>query len=172
MLDVYELDYLEKEITDRLSGALTLLNRTDRLGELLELLGMEEFLETEPEFERFVATGKIVIIGGSKANIDQLIGVAKGFGIDKSRLEFCLDYKDAKSFDFKKTQWNPNYLLIMVGPIPHSTKSKGDSSSAIAMMEAADGYPPVIRLGKNDLKITKSDFREKLAYAVQSGYVA
>ena len=172
MLGVEELMFLEDEIRERLTGALSLLNRTDRLGELLELLGMDEFLEEQTDFERFIETGTIVIVGDSQTNVDQLIGVAKGLGISKDRLEFCLGYKEAKKYDFKKTQWNAKYILIMVGPMPHSTVSKGNSGSAITNIETTDGYPPVVHLGNNDLKITKSDFKEKLSLAIQSGYVA
>ena len=172
MLDTTELFYLEEDIKERLTEALTLLNRTDRLGELLLLLGMDEYLEDEPQFERYIETGKIVVVGESEANVDQLTGVAKSLGIKKSRLEFCLDYNDAKKFDFNKTQWNPKYILILAGPMPHSTISKGSSSSAIAKVENEEGYPPVMRLGKNGLKISKTEFKEKLFQAIQNGYVA
>lgn len=172
MLDINELIELEEEIKGRLTGALTLLNRTDRLGELLKILEMDDYLEEEQGFDRYVSSGKIIIVGGAQTNKDQLVGVAKGFGIEKSRLEFCLDYKEAKKYDFKKTLWNPSYILIMVGPMPHSTVSKGDYGSAIANIEMDDGYPPVMRLGSKELKITKSDFREKLSEAIRKGYVA
>ena len=55
--------------------------------------------------------------------------------------------------------------------MPHSTVSKGNSSSAIANMEENDGFPPVIRLGSSELKITKSDFRNKLDEAFKKGYI-
>lgn len=60
----------------------------------------------------------------------------------------------------------------MVGPMPHSTESKGDYSSVISAIENEEGYPPVIRMGKNTLKITKSDFREKLENAIKDQLIA
>ena len=172
MLSVSELYELEEEIKEHLTEALTLLNRTDRLDELLSLLGMDDNSGNEPDFERYVKTGRIVIVGDAQTNKDQLVGVAKGMGIEKDRLEFCLDYKEAKKFDFNKMQWNPKYLLIMVGPMPHSSISKGNYGSAISKIENTEGYPPVIHLGNNDLKITKSDFRNKLKEAMQNGFIA
>ena len=47
--------------------------------------------------------------------------------------------------------------------MPHSTAGKGDSSSAIANMENGNGYPKIIRLGSNELKITKTNFKIRIA---------
>ena len=61
----------------------------------------------------------------------------------------------------------------MVGPAPHSTHEKGNSGSIISEMEShPDMYPRVIRLGSSGgLKITKSDFREKLEQLVREEYI-
>ena len=55
--------------------------------------------------------------------------------------------------------------------MPHSTAGKGDSSSAIANMENASGYPKVIRLGSNELKITKTNFKMALQEQQAIGYI-
>jgi len=65
-------------------------------------------------------------------------------------------------------QWQPTYSLIMVGPMPHSGSAKGDYSNIISALESEDGYPPVVRLGSNGLKITKSDFKSKLIEMVEA----
>ena len=49
--------------------------------------------------------------------------------------------------------------------MPHSGKEKGEHGSIIAAIENQEGYPPIIRLGANGLKITKTDFKEKLIEA-------
>ena len=61
-----------------------------------------------------------------------------------------------------KEYWQPTYSLLMVGPMPHSGSEKGEYSSIISALEAEDGFPPIVRLGSNGLKITKSDFKAKL----------
>ena len=78
--------------------------------------------------------------------------------INKNRFEFCLDYNEAKTFPYRKMQYSPKYSAVLVGAMPHSVKDKGDFSSMITAMEKQDGYPPVIRMGSNELKITKTGF--------------
>ena len=52
--------------------------------------------------------------------------------------------------------------------MPHKTSGTGDFSSAITRMEQDEGFPPVIRLGSNDLKISKSSFKAALEEAINS----
>ena len=59
-------------------------------------------------------------------------------------------------------QWQPTYSAVLVGPMPHSGTTKGDFSSIKSAIENEEGFPPIVRLGTNGLKISKSDFRIKL----------
>ena len=166
MLTTYEIsdfvDSLKEELDDKLVEIVIRLNRPGQLEELLELLQMEYLLENDYAYEPYRKTGKIVVIGKSDVREEQLLAVAKELGLDKDRFVLHLDYEEGKTFDFRKTQWNPSYCLIMVGPMAHSGKAKGDYSSVIAAIENTDGYPPVVRMGTNGLKITKTGFRETL----------
>lgn len=164
-------DALRTELKENLTGILTTLNRTGQLEELLNLLGLSRLLQDDNSYHT-LKSGTIIVIGQSDVGADVLAAVAKKCGIDKKRIEFYTEYEDAKTFNFGKTQWNQNYSLIMVGPMPHSTESKGDYSSVISAIENEEGYPPVIRMGKNTLKITKSDFREKLENAIKDQLIA
>lgn len=92
------------------------------------------------------------MIGRSDVKAEVLLSIAKSLGLSKDRFELYLDYEDGKTFDFEKAHWKPQYALIMVGPMPHSGASKGDSGSVIAKIESTEGYPPVVRLGANGLK--------------------
>ena len=38
-------------------------------------------------------------------------------------------------------------------------------------MEREDGYPPLVKLGTNKLKITKSNFQEKLIELIDQGVI-
>ena len=164
-------DAFRTELKENLTGIITTLNRTGQLEELLDLLGLSRLLQDDNSYHT-LKSGTIIVIGQSDVGADVLAAVAKKCGIDKKRIEFYTEYEDAKTFNFGKTQWNPNYSLIMVGPMPHSTESKGDYSSVISAIENEEGYPPVIRMGKNTLKITKSDFREKLENAIKDQLIA
>lgn len=176
MLGVEELFELEESLRDELNenwtAILTRLNRTGQLEDLLSLLGLEHLLTVETGYQVY-KTGKIIVIGQSDVKVDILIAIGKKLGIDKNRFEFYLDYNDAKKFDFRTIKWNPSYSAILVGPMPHSGISKGDNSSIISTLEVEEGYPPVVRLGRtNTLKISKSDFKEKLEELIKAGKVA
>ena len=108
MLCIEELLELEEtlrdELNDRLEEILIRLNRSGQLEELLSLLGLGELLGITDEAE-YSNDGKIIVIGQSEVSKEKLIAVAKNLGIAKDRFEFYLDYDDAKTFDFRRTQY-------------------------------------------------------------------
>ena len=171
MLNVEELFGLEEELKEELAQHLTeilvKLNRTGRLHDLLDLLEMESLINPDTGYQPYKA-GKIIVIGQSDAKEEALLSIASNLGISKNRLEFHLEYVDAEKYNFRKMQWQPSYSVILVGPMPHSGVSKGDFGSVISALENEEGYPPVVRLGSNGLKITKSDFRTKLQDLIDS----
>jgi len=175
MLSIEELfeleDLIREELDDYLPAALAKLNRTGQLEDLLQLLGVDDLLKKESAYQVY-KTGKIVVIGQTDVKADVLLAVAKKIGLDKNRFELHLEYDDAKTFNFRKMQWQPTYSLVMVGPMPHSGSGKEEYSSIISALEHEDGYPPVVRLGSNGLKITKSDFRSKLEEMIAVGKIA
>lgn len=175
VLVIEELSALEDEIMSALPNSITAilskLNRSGRLEELLELLGMEDLLEQEQDFYSY-KEGKIVVVGGTDVKEEVLLSIAKTLGLDKSRFEFCLDYKQIQKFDFRKMQYAPQYRLILFGPAPHSGHGKGDSGSIVAELEKSPAYPRVERLiSGNELKITKSNFRDMLERMIKEDYI-
>lgn len=174
MLDVYELmnleDELRPELEEKLGHILSRLNREERIVELLNLLGLSELLHVETGY-KVQANGKIIIIGQSAIAANIILAIAERFGINKRRMELYLEYEDAVKFNFRKTQYDPTYSLIMVGPMPHSAKSKEEYGSVISAIENKEGYPPVVRLGSNGLKITKSDLKAKLEECINNGLI-
>ena len=174
MLDYEELSELEQAILDELQenllSILTRLNRTDGLEEALSKWGLDHLLKNDNSYKVY-KTGKIIVIGQSDVPKDVLLAIASKAGIEKNRLELYLDYNAAKSFEFKRLQWNPSYSAILVGPQPHSGTSKGEAGSVISAIENIEGYPPVIRLGNNSLKITKSDFKVKIKELIDKGVI-
>lgn len=175
VLAIEELSALEDEIIsalpNRITAILSKLNRSGRLEELLELLGMEDLLEQEQDFYSY-KEGKIVVVGGTDVKEEVLLSIAKSMGLDKNRFEFCLDYKQIQKFDFRKMQYAPQYRLILFGPAPHSGHGKGDSGSIVAELEKSPAYPRVERLiSGNELKITKSNFRDMLERMIKEDYI-
>lgn len=175
MLDINELlelcETISEELNEHLEEIFSRLNRTEQLPEFLKLLGMEYLIGIEPEND-ISKNGKIVVIGQCEINKDKLQAIGQNLGIDKNRFEFYLNYEDAKTYDFRKMQWSPNYSMVLVGQMPHSGTSKGDYSSIISAIECQEGYPPVVRIGTSGLKITKTSFRHTLEHLLLERKIA
>ena len=174
MLNVEQLLELEERVrntlSEKLEQILSNLNRSGKLEEALELLGLSNLLQHDYSYKPY-RTGKIFIVGQSDVRKNQLLGVIKELGFDKNRFEFCLEYDEVKRFNFSKLFYKPENTLVLVGPMPHKTVGSGDYSSAIAAIEQKEGSPNVIRCGNNSLKITKQSIRDALQKALASGIV-
>lgn len=117
--------------------------------------------------------GKIIIFGDSQIGESEIFGILKKYNIPKDRIDLQLGYNNAKSYEFKWLQYNPNYRLILIGPIPHSVESKGDSTSIITALENSEGYPKVIRMNDgHGLKITKSGLKTVIEEQIKIGYLS
>lgn len=175
MLNSEELIELEEalrpKLDDRLEEILCSLNRNGKLEEFLEMIQMSDLLCADNGYRPY-RTGKIVVLGYSTIKPQILLAVGQQCGLDKERFELHLDYEDAKQFDIRKMQYQPNYSIVLVGPMPHSGIGKESFGSVIAAMERQDGYPPVVRLGSNELKITKTNFRSTLQTLIQLNKIA
>lgn len=174
-LTVEELSELEdkvmEEIPHKITTALIRLNRNGGLEEFLTILDMKDLLEEQQEFYSY-KEGKIAVIGGTEIKEGVFLGIAKKLGIDKSRFEFCLHYKQIQKYNFKKMQYALQYRVILFGPLPHSGYGKVGSGSILAEVEKSSAYPRVERLvSGNELKITKSNFRDKLKKLIDEDYI-
>lgn len=167
MLNTDELS----EILDKLYEMITLANRNDTLDALLSKWGLTE-LSTRKSSYKTKHDGKIVVIGGSEVNKDILLGIVKNLGLDKDRFEFCLDYNSTKTYKYSKLHFNPDYRLVLFGPVPHSSIGKNDSSSVIAEMQTHEGYPKVEILGVNkSMRISKTNFKIALKKYIDEGFI-
>lgn len=174
MVDAVELfevkDDILKYLNENIVGMLTTLNRTERLDDFFQLIGMSNPFRKERVFQTN-KRGKIVVLGQSSVSKSDLLMSAGKMSFDKSRFEFHLGYEEMKSFNVRKYQYQFSYAAVLAGPMPHSGVGKGDYSSIIARMEEDEGYPPVIRMGENELKITKSGFRNILTSLIEKGTI-
>ena len=167
MLDWEELE----EVIDKITEKVTLANRSGNLDDLLIAWGFEELVSGPAPYETD-KDGKIVVIGASEVKENVLSGIVKTLGLEKDRFEFCLDYDKAKTYQYNKLRYNPDYRLVLFGPVPHSSTGKNDSSSVIAEMQNHEGYPRVeVLSGNNAVKITKSNFRKTLSQLVAEQYI-
>lgn len=110
---------------------------------------------------------KILVLGESKVKLQEFAKIAEKYGISRERLECVLSYAACKRFNCSRLQYSKKYAVVLIGPMPHSTVSKGEYTSTVTALEQGCGFPPVIRMGLNMLKITKKGFEriiEKLIY--------
>lgn len=162
--------YFFTNIADKLSrqDLYEILVRVDRAGVLEPILrdvGLENVFESKNRSSR----GKIFVCGGASTDKNNFRGVVKSCGMNPQRFEFCFDYQNLDK-RLAELQYNPDYVLIMAGPMPHSGSIKGKYGSMIAALESMEGYPQVVRLEANGkLKITKSSFRAKLQEQIDAG---
>ena len=169
-------DKIARELPERITEILTRTNRSGKLEELLRLLGLSDLLKSEPPYKPYT-DGTIVVVGATKVKKEALLAVGKQLGIKKDRFEFYLDYNAPKNHNFLKA-YKPQYCAILLGPMPHSGHGKGDYGSVVAAIEKmaelgnAKGFPRVERLESGQgLKITKSNFREKLQKLIDEGVI-
>ena len=162
---------LSSRLQNDLTGLLAKLNREEKLEEFCQLIGADDLLGGSQDDYQTSKTGLIVVIGESQVEERKMQGVLKDFGIRKERLECCLGYEAAKKFPYKKLYYQSRYSLVLVGSMGHKAQDIDSHSSAISMMENTKGYPMVIRLGTNGLKITKSNFQKAIEEALRKGII-
>ncbi len=160
-----------QEILEEIEKKIFLANITGELDDLLTKWGLANFVQTAPLYEPY-KSGKIVVVGQTELTESILLAIGKQFGLDKGRFEFCLDYTKAQKFNYKKLQHNTSYSAILFGPVPHSTKYKGDSNNIIAELEKQSGYPHIGRISTgNELKITNTSFKRALESLLKNNII-
>jgi hypothetical protein len=168
LLDIDRLEVLLDNVRER----LLIANEDGSLNALLTKIGWADLLQEDDLGFYSHPSGKIIVLGGSECPEKRLLGVAKELGFDKNRFEFCLDYEEVVRYNYRKLQCQPQYRVVLVGPIPHKTLGTSGYSSVITALEKESWYPRVERLTANEaLKITKSNFKAKLMELLESGFL-
>jgi hypothetical protein len=173
-LDILE-DYIVTQLPDILTYVLESANESGRLRELLELLHLDRLLPQSYTSTPY-STGKILVFAGKTVKEKDLLGVAKSLGISKERFVFY-DYEQAKAFQYDSLECNAGISAILFGSVPHKTVGTENNNSVIANIErkADEGiiWAPVVRLhANNELKLTKTNFREALSQLIDDGSIA
>lgn len=175
MVQVEDLTRLADRVADEFlensEAIIADLYARGKLDEFLDIVKMQKIAD-EVASSPSLKTKKIVVVGQSSGASERDYRLAaENMGVDPDSIEFYLNYDDGKKMRFEKYKDNKDYCAIMVGPIPHSGKSKGDYPSAVAMMEHEVGYPRIVKLGKNGLKLTTQSFMFGLAQLAAEGII-
>lgn len=137
---------------------------------LLESYGLRNLVaDSLSYFSDTQKNGNIIMFGASQIKLKDIYGCLKSLGISKNRFEY-VPYNEVTNYNFKNLEYNNNYRLIMIGPMPHSAKGMGDNRSIIEWLTSNQAIAKTIKL--DNLKITKSSFKNAIENEIQSGYLA
>lgn len=154
-----------KIVMKRIIGAKS----ASELRSYLKSIGLEELT---PEIDNFQPNGDIYILGDLSIRDNIVYQIFKDLSIDVNRVKIVKGYDEFKSYNFNRLQYDTSVRLIFVGPMPHSTRDKGDYSSVIAKMEREEGFPKIVRLGtEGSLKVTKANLKEAVIKEIESNYL-
>lgn len=136
---------------------------------LLEKYGLNNLIpESAPYFFDTQKNGNIIMFGASQIKMREIYGYLKSFGISKDRFEH-ISYEEVTNYNFRNLEYNNNYRLILIGPMPHSAKGMGDNNSIIEWLTHNKNIAKT-RTFEN-LKVTKSSFKDVIREEIESGYL-
>ena len=152
-----ELTLILEKVYQKLVKEITEASYENKIDEVLKKYELQD----EIEYSYYdIKNSKILIIGDSLVDKNDLINIARKYGIKENRIEFELDYNKLTNYNFGKLRNSMNYSDVLVGPIPHKVEGIEGYSSFLAMTDAMpEEYPKIIRLeSSNELKITRQSF--------------
>lgn len=157
----FDLTELSEKIYQKVLKEVVEASQSNRIDEILKKYGLESEIEY-PYYD--INNSKILIVGDSKVSKDDLVGIAKKYGIRENRLEFELDYRRLHNYNFGKLKNSMVYSDILVGPLPHKVAGIEGFNSFLSMANSCpEEFPKVIRLEtSNELKISKESFKKGL----------
>lgn len=152
-----ELTLILEKVYQKLVKEITEASYENKIDEVLKKYELQDEIEY-PYYD--IKNSKILIIGDSLVDKNDLINIARKYGIKENRIEFELDYNKLTNYNFGKLRNSMNYSDVLVGPIPHKVEGIEGYSSFLAMTDAMpEEYPKIIRLeSSNELKITRQSF--------------
>lgn len=152
-----ELTLILEKVYQKLVKEITEASYENKIDEVLKKYELQDEIEY-PCYD--IKNSKILIIGDSLVDKNDLINIARKYGIKENRIEFELDYNKLTNYNFGKLRNSMNYSDVLVGPIPHKVEGIEGYSSFLAMTDAMpEEYPKIIRLeSSNELKITRQSF--------------
>lgn len=154
-----------KIVVKRIIGARSV----SELRSYLKSIGLEELT---PEIDNFQPSGDIYILGNLRIKDNIVYQIFKSSSVDVSRVKIVKGYDEFKRYNFNRFQYDTSIRLIFVGPMPHSTRDRGEYSSVISKMEMEEGFPKIVRLGtEGSLKVTKTNLKEAIAKEIELKYL-
>lgn len=157
------------EALSRITSRLLQEQTDEQFCMLLESYGLSDLVaESLDYFSDTQRNGNIIMFGDTNIKIKDIYGCLKSLGIDKRRFEH-IPYDEVTNYNFKNLEYNSNYRLILIGPMPHSAKGMGKNNSIIESLTKNKNIAKTIKL--DNLKITKTSFKNAIMAEIESGYL-
>ncbi|MFQ9967678.1 MAG: hypothetical protein ACLRU4_05480 [Peptoniphilus sp.] len=80
-----------------------------------------------------------------------------------------MQYSEITNFKFKELEYNSNYRLILVGPVPHKARDIEGENSLTELIFKNKSIAKAV--GLDNFKITKTSFKSAIKKEVDSGYL-
>lgn len=155
---------------DGIENITPLVMRLNRVGELDEFLRLINY-ETNSQSGKN-QPNKILIVGRSEIKNDDVQQIIRELHLDPNQIEIIREFDKLKSTDLGFLKNSSKYKLVLVGPMPHSTKTKDKYNSAIVRLQSEPGFPKAMPLIINgNYKITKTNIKQAIGSAIESGLI-
>lgn len=157
------------EAITRITNSLLMEQDDEQFCMLLEKYGLADLIPTSaPYLFDTQKNGKILLLGDSSVRPKEFEGILKEFNISKDRLKY-VQYSEITNFKFKELEYNSNYRLILVGPVPHKARDIEGENSLTELIFKNKSIAKAV--GLDNFKITKTSFKSAIKKEVDSGYL-
>lgn len=123
-------------------------------------------LDVYPEIVFEKNRNKILVLGESSVNLNTICNLFKEYGVARNCIEVINDFNKIKRIGMEQLK---KYKLILVGPTPHSCKSKEYNTSMFTNLFQYSRVEKLMSNGK--FKITKSNLNDLLSRLNEEQYL-
>lgn len=149
VLDAEQMASLIASVTDKIEKELYIANRFGTLEVTLKKYNLEEEQE-EISSSYYLPNSKVLIIGATNVNKNDIYKTFKKINISPDRIEIIDDYDKLTGFDVEKLRNSMKYSDILVCAMPHKMKNIGDYPDMISMIEHNQAEFPLLNKITNE----------------------
>lgn len=149
VLDAEQMASLIDRIEEKLEKELYFANRLGTLEEILKRHNLDEEQE-EISSSYYLPNSKVLIIGATNANKNDIYKTFKKINISPDRIEILDEYEKLTGFDVEKLRNSMKYSDILVCAVPHKMKNIGEYPDMISMIEHNQEEIPLLNKITNE----------------------
>jgi hypothetical protein len=157
-----DLRLIIDSITEKISREIIFANRIGNLDEVLNKYN--HLVETNTESNQTIVSpkkAKVLVLGYSQVSKNNVLSTFSQYGIPNESIEIIDEESKISQFDINQIMYSQIYTDLLIGPIKHSMKNKGEFGSIIEYITANQhAFPQLnLMLVNGQLKITKTSLK-------------